>query len=281
MIAVFAGAGASMAVNKDKYPGTVGFFEQLPKEIKNNNLFKETVAFLRKNEPKKEIFDIEEVLFKLKELIVILSGVKNKDSLFGHICEGNRIIPLGSQSGSTGNFIPAVQSLEQKTVKLITEIEKHVFQLYFRGPEENEITSNWIELFHNLPENFKWEVFTTNYDTVIEASFEHFKGNSGKNFTFLTGREASGGVNILNENTWPKNPDSELNKNDLVTKRIRLSKLHGSIDWSYLPDKSITWGSPQFTGHLNNHVLIAPGFKDSPENGHELLARKHKLLKDV
>jgi len=52
MILVFAGAGASSAVDHDKYPTTVEFFKRLPSEIKNDKLFSEIEKFLRTKKSK-------------------------------------------------------------------------------------------------------------------------------------------------------------------------------------------------------------------------------------
>ena len=48
MIIVFAGAGASTAVDPKKYPTTEGFYSKLPSSIINDPLFVEVKGFPRK-----------------------------------------------------------------------------------------------------------------------------------------------------------------------------------------------------------------------------------------
>ena len=61
MILVFSGAGGSAAVDPGQYPTTREFFNQLPKEIKNNPLFSSVRALLAQHYKKVEP-DIEDVL---------------------------------------------------------------------------------------------------------------------------------------------------------------------------------------------------------------------------
>ena len=49
-ITIFAGAGASKAVDPDQYPTTIEFFQNLPSTITDDNLFKSIVGFLKSDE---------------------------------------------------------------------------------------------------------------------------------------------------------------------------------------------------------------------------------------
>jgi hypothetical protein len=66
-VVVFAGAGASKAVDADSYPTTVDFFSGLPKSVTSNRLFTNLVEFL-KQEDSGRILDIELVLWALHQL---------------------------------------------------------------------------------------------------------------------------------------------------------------------------------------------------------------------
>jgi hypothetical protein len=46
---IFAGAGASKAVNPEKYPTTVEFFDKLPPAIKESSIFGSIVDFLKQS----------------------------------------------------------------------------------------------------------------------------------------------------------------------------------------------------------------------------------------
>lgn len=61
MILIFAGAGASKAVDPTTYPTTVEFFEKLPDNIKSNSIFKNLEGYLRQGKPKGASIDVEEI----------------------------------------------------------------------------------------------------------------------------------------------------------------------------------------------------------------------------
>ena len=67
-ITIFAGAGASKAVDPDQYPTTVEFFDRLPISVATNLLFESVVAFLMQDD-KNRILDIEIILWELSELL--------------------------------------------------------------------------------------------------------------------------------------------------------------------------------------------------------------------
>ncbi|MCK4668361.1 hypothetical protein KAU33_16530 [Candidatus Dependentiae bacterium] len=68
MILIFAGAGASKAVDPDNYPTTIEFLEKLPKEIKEDPYFDLiNKYFFYKND---KIIDIEKVLWVIDELYI-------------------------------------------------------------------------------------------------------------------------------------------------------------------------------------------------------------------
>ena len=66
-ILIFAGAGASKAVNSTEFPTTLEFFEKLPTKITETPLFQQAVSFIQSQKEDK-VVDIEEVLWTLQDL---------------------------------------------------------------------------------------------------------------------------------------------------------------------------------------------------------------------
>lgn len=80
----------------------------------------------------------------------------------------------------------------------------------------------WLSL---LNRDFSKEVFTTNYDLIIEKSLEasqipYFDGFVGSYEPFF----------------WQESIDQFVNKNDLTQNWIRLWKIHGSLSWFWKED---------------------------------------------
>ena len=76
MILLFAGAGASAAIDANKYPTTIEFYKQLKEEIKSSmgsileGYFNQ---YISRKENNKKPMDIEEVLGAIKEFKYDLS----------------------------------------------------------------------------------------------------------------------------------------------------------------------------------------------------------------
>ncbi len=262
MIQIFAGAGASKAVNPEKYPTTVEFFEKLPIEIRENSVFNVIINFVQ-SVKEKEIVDIEDVLWELSELNKSLKSSINSDNIFGYIMEKNRLASSLKQPQKIYNdlknlSVGAIKNLEN----LIFEIYKLVYNFYGSLPERKELTSTWNNLFNSLLRmDTNIEVFTTNYDMVIEESLQIIK-NKGVNI--IDGRQNTIQP-TLNVTHW-QNPQSHFNKDSTNIKNIVLTKLHGSVDWIRRNDNQIGTGLPEFIGEHERHVIVYPGFKGNSFN---------------
>lgn len=75
---IFAGAGASKAIDPDQYPTTVEFFDRLPISVTTNLLFESVVALLMQDD-KNRILDIEIILWELSELLSFCEQVSNQE----------------------------------------------------------------------------------------------------------------------------------------------------------------------------------------------------------
>jgi hypothetical protein len=97
---VFAGAGASKAVNKDRFPTTVEFFEQLPAEIRGHRLFAHVHKFLSRPDGAR-IIDIEEVLWELQTLASFARNAVRGEGIVGFSLEGERLAQIVLGAGHT------------------------------------------------------------------------------------------------------------------------------------------------------------------------------------
>src|SRR5829696_9086253 len=76
MILVFAGAGASKALDPQGYPTTEEFFKKLPKEIRSNQLFAGLEQFLRQ-QLNADVIDIEQWLWASAEARQALEALES------------------------------------------------------------------------------------------------------------------------------------------------------------------------------------------------------------
>src|SRR5207248_224732 len=82
-IVVFAGAGASTAVNPREYPTTLEFFERLPDTIAKHTIFMRATEYLRSHSSDSSNIDIEQVLWALHELDGFLAAAADVRSVAG------------------------------------------------------------------------------------------------------------------------------------------------------------------------------------------------------
>lgn len=108
----------------------------------------------------------------------------------------------------------------------------------------------WLSL---LNRDFSKEIFTTNYDLIIEKSLEssqipYFDGFVGSYEPFF----------------WQESIDQFVTKNDLTQNWIRLWKIHGSLSWFWKEDpktksqKVIRIGKLDNIKHEENELVIYP-----------------------
>lgn len=248
-ILLFAGAGASKAINGEQFPTTVEFFDKLPKEIKNNNLFKHIQKFLTISNNEKPI-DIEEMLFELKKLNDFSKNYLNQKEIIGYSLSDQKILNVlsGQGNGNFGHFGSVMQTLSAAADDLSELINATVYDFYNHEPDESELIDNWLYTLETLLNNENvLNIFTTNYDVSIEAALNIFLDNKSDKILGTTGRLKK----KLEIENWLKreNANSQL-----------LTKLHGSINWQF--DKGdIYVGSHVYTGSHNRQAIIYPGFK--------------------
>jgi NAD-dependent SIR2 family protein deacetylase len=255
VIVVIAGAGASTAVSPTDYPTTKEFFAKLPDTITGNPLFGLILARLRQTDPDR-IVDIEEALWSLGEILRVIHTVTDPTTDVGFLLSENRLNgPLNSQIDLRGP-LGVLTNVAQRGEALQSQINQLVYSLYRKLPDENNLADNWLQLLPALRSRTdRLEVFTTNYDRVIETAVQISQ------VPLQTGRNSRIDTSV----------DIEWWKADIPAYEIRLkggalglvTKLHGSIDWTR-DDGEVRWGNPSFRGRDADHIILYPGFKGEP-----------------
>lgn len=249
MILVFAGAGASKAVSPKQYPTTVEYFDRLPQEIKNDKIFDQVLRFV-KHKSESEVVDIEQVLWALDDWRVFADAMTDDSRLPGWLISGNKIIKATGQSVDWQQVLNHARSLDSHIDSLAGKINRNVYEWYSEVPGDGDLKRSWIPLLSSLASIDRHiEIFTTNYDLVLERAVElgRIPVELGRVGTLQP---------ILDVKQWDVTDDAS-SRGGLLT------KLHGSVDWSHGP-RAIHVGTPTFRGNHQDHVIIYPGYKGTP-----------------
>ena len=263
MILIFAGAGASYAIDKKQYPTTKEFLERLPNHITSNPLFSVFQNFCKKAGQE----DIEYLLWRLEEFIELCEKSTNTDEIEGyalHRSTGITQFPVHVHEGQlslpdtiTSPFLQFLHFAGSNLQELADGIKQQVHAFYSVEPQRGQLAP-WMHLLAEcLKIDSHVEIFTVNYDVVIESVLKNLNKDHWKN---NLGWEDSSSGTVLDFRYW----DEGSRYYSLNTKDVLLTKLHGSVNWSRNNEK-IHIGNPQFTGNLNNHALIYPGSKGWPD----------------
>lgn len=250
-IVLFAGAGASKAVDAQGYPTTVEFFNRLPATIKENPYFTLVHQFLDKAGG---AADVEKILWGLQSLLEFCGDVIQQTGIVGHTFQSKTIRDLFGRAGSTSELRAVCKALRPQLETLIWEINAQVYDYYSPAPTEEQLQSNWIRLLRPLltSETMEVNVFTTNYDSVIETAAGLLLGSEVDSFL---------GLKRKGMRSWV---DLEQWREDRSPRCHRLTKLHGSIDWKKEGEK-LVWGDHLYTRDDSRQAIIYPGFKGHSE----------------
>lgn len=225
-IGFFLGAGTSCAL---KIPN----IQQLTTEIEKN----------LKDEDKTNFTAIKE---DLKTLIT--NRIVNIEDILNHI---RRIREITGEV-NTKNY-QGITGESAKTLDI--EICKIIYQIIAKKEAEANIsqTKKFFAWLSMLNRDFSKEIFTTNYDLIIEKSLEasqipYFDGFVGSFEPFF----------------WQESIDQFVSKNDLTQNWIRLWKIHGSLSWFWKIDpatkaqKIIRQGKIEKIEDEKNELVIYP-----------------------
>ena len=143
MILLFAGVGASAAIDANKYPTTIEFYKQLKEEIKSSmgsileGYFNQ---YISRKENNKKPMDIEKVLGAIKEFKYDLSPcIDNKRISYNfmqkHSIMRNNVVP----------YIEQISSLEES-------IHEEVHRVYYNFPNDSDIAIwNYLRSVFKIP----------------------------------------------------------------------------------------------------------------------------------
>ena len=256
MILVFAGAGASKAVNQSAYPTTIEFFQKLSDQIKNNPIFRNIEGYLRNGRSKEDPIDIEEIIWTIYELEDFASAITGKGNLIGWFLNDRKLLESMGAKYDVNPLMDVSRALVEKAYMLSRQIDEQVYDFYSAAPEKEELEQNWLPLLKLLlKKNMPLEIFTTNYDVVIETAIDILSRTESLP-KINTGRINSVQPH-LNLDIWEKPQD---NRYEGEYSGGLLTKLHGSIDWSRRQN-NIYVGTPLYTGDPAKHVILYPGYK--------------------
>lgn len=153
---------------------------------------------------------------------------------------------------NTKNY-QGISGVSAKTLDI--EICKIIYQIIAKKEAEADIsqTKKFFAWLSMLNRDFSKEIFTTNYDLIIEKSLEasqipYFDGFVGSFEPFF----------------WQESIDQFVSKNDLTQNWIRLWKIHGSLSWFWKIDpitkaqKIIRQGKIEKIENEKNELVIYP-----------------------
>ena len=268
MILVFAGAGGSAAVDPEQYPTTVEFFSRLPDNIKEAPLFIQICEFLEIQKDEQPI-DIEEILWTLDELAILRRrclSVCDPEKIFGWLLHGRMSGILGEANNIIAPFQHQMYDSGWNQIEnLKDDINALVYDLYATPPDKDKL-SNWVQLLQGLVQyDSNIEIFTTNYDRVLEQVIDVGKIN------LETGLKSNVDSLILDTSIWDT-PGVPYNNHG------RLTKLHGSVNWQR-SNEGIIISNPIFTGNHQQHLILYPGYKGEPVE--EPFVQFHEHLRAV
>ncbi|AZI69766.1 SIR2 family protein [Cloacibacterium normanense] len=225
-IGFFFGAGTSCAL---KIPNVEQLTKGIEAELKDEN----KANFIAIKEDLKTIItdrnvNIEDILNHIRRIREITGEVKTK-----------------SYQGVTGD--------SAKTLDV--EICKIIYQIIAAKESVADIsqTKKFFAWLSMLNRDFSKEIFTTNYDLIIEKSLEasqipYFDGFVGSYEPFF----------------WQESIDQFVSRNDLTQNWIRLWKIHGSLSWFWKIDpatkaqKIIRQGKIEKIEDEKNELVIYP-----------------------
>ncbi len=255
MILLFVGAGGSAAVDPDQYPVTLKFFADLPHDIRQNFLVNAVCTFLYQTKEKTPAdIDIEDMLEVLDELQADLQKMGNINTITGWAMNTNGGIFLESQQ----QFRRVQRLIDKVSVNnlepLRNRIKEKIHHFYGTRPDPEKLAV-WESFLNGLLiRDPILEVFTTNYDLVLEETIK--KANIPIDHGFVQREDY--GPTVLEVGFWQENgkewrlPDDGL-----------LTKLHGSMDW-LRTDEEIIVASSDFFGNPQRHCVLYPGYKGTP-----------------
>jgi hypothetical protein len=170
--------------------------------------------------------DLNEIEKTVFDALVREIGEKNIELILSRIRSLAEVIGDFEVHGLDSNGFDKFSVKICKTIKEV--VNKQL-------PEDENPYSHLVSWINGINRDFAVEVFTTNYDMLLEEAMErvktpYFDGFSGSRNAFFD--------------------PSSISSNDLPPKWIRLWKLHGSINWSRDAQGEVIRGSEEASGTM-------------------------------
>ncbi|MFC1526329.1 SIR2 family protein, partial [Candidatus Latescibacterota bacterium] len=190
--------------------------------------------------------DVEDLLGSLDDLLIDLATMGG-DHPLGYLLRHGK---LRSVVDTVDHMAPAADNLCKAADHLRGLIYDEVHATYGRSPELSLLEDTWIPLLDTiLRSDVPLELYTTNYDCIIETALESLSPPLADRIDI--GHRESGGRPVLDLGRWH-------------TDHSMLTKLHGSLDWRWSASREtiVPWGLTQRDG--GNTVMLYPGYKGAP-----------------
>ena len=283
MILVLAGAGASAAISPELYPTTVEFFDRIPDDVKDTAWFIYACQFLSDRQGGLP-FDIEKILGVLSEMRDYCLKSHQESTFPGWMLAENRFASLANARTELpdlavphlGDFVREMENEHARVEELQGDIHSLVYQYYEPLPP-SEALASWMTLIETLIRPYRsLEIFTTNYDRVLEEVILE------SNHTYLTvpdAKELATGNRYDRRHPWLDLSCWDPRRESRDGVRVRLTKLHGSVDWQRNSAGRIIISNPVYTRNDRNHILLYPGYKGAPNS--EPFITFHNHLRSV
>ena len=222
MILIFAGAGASSAISPERYPTTELFYSKLKSNAEFENIINSTIGgyvnliIQKKEQEDGRVTDIEKVLSYITQLEYDLScGLDPRRISFEYI-SGRSIMDINKSKAAIGELKRLEKVIHQEIHNTYTKFD----------PGDIKLWSQFIERFIGIEMGDIIEVFTTNYDPIIEESINEDQGIRNQ---INTGIKLTGRGRAYYDYSF----------SDVRNKTYggRFTKLHGSVDWKKEGDK--------------------------------------------
>lgn len=233
---VFAGAGASVVAG---YPTTREFMANLNLDITADPIYHQI--------PQEEKSDIERVLWFIQDRILKpIEKVTSDPFLHDNLFKKQRIaqIPL-----ATLDFYEQAREL-QKNINKEVHSQYGVDRIKNKRLVSPSLWINGLIRDKEIRDHWNIEIFTTNYDIIIEKYLDD-EGTGHRKIDPFSPYEANSTLE-----TGYYAPISTFSRD------LWLTKLHGSLKWKRAENGDIEKLTEDFS---DNSAVLYPGFKDEPE----------------
>ena len=253
-ILIFAGAGASYAVSRSKYPTTVGFLEKFPDALKKDKLIHQLSVHFESRFGDATP-DVEKILWCLEELLSFCALTQDPKSPVNWLIPSNLLPSLVGSKENINQFAQVAQLAIQRVTSLRNQINAQLYEVYGDAPSDAEIGATWGPLLKHCVKGESWiDLVTTNYDVVLESAADLLGLDIGYGLS-------RGPIPRLDLGKWK----DYLTAQESPYSSGLITKLHGSLNWQW--DKSgVVFSGTGFRSDHKHHAAIYPGFKGVPAN---------------